>query len=333
MNRMLHHTFRPLHLLSLSGVLALGIHSSAPACAQQPVLRSATRATVHRAALAQSEPAAPAAPADPQSPPSPPAPPAPPAMKDDLFNGTERFAKGASGVTEVNMGPDSLNLVGGSDAPKAHRTLLSVVRTYTYDKPGMYNMADVEEFRHRLESGDWQCSVHTRDMKSGESTDVCSKRRGSDMVEHAIITVSPKSLTFIHNIRRANGQGGRMDWGDTPGVFVFPGEAMMAPLGALGPEIAAEMLAHSAELQAHAAEMAANSAAIRAEMLANVDRLRAEMPRLDTLKNFRPMPDINSDEIRTLVDRQMRDLPQKMKGLEHFHLDVNPAPNAIPQPK
>ena len=117
----------------------------------------------------------------------PPAPPQPPppgqagdlAGKDDLFAGTEKFAKGASDVTEVNMDPDSLDMVKGSDAKRAHRMVLNVVRTYSYDKPGMYNPADVEEFRRKLETGDWHCSVHTRDMKSGESTDICSKRRAA----------------------------------------------------------------------------------------------------------------------------------------------------------
>ncbi len=128
-------------------------------------------------------------------------------VKDDLFAGTERFAKGASDVTELTMDPQSLQMVGGKDAHRAHRMVLNVVHTYSYDKPGMYNIADVEEFRNKLNTGDWHCSVHTRDMKHGESTDICNKSRTDGMVETAIITVEPKELTFIHTVKQA-GEGG-----------------------------------------------------------------------------------------------------------------------------
>ena len=132
-----------------------------------------------------------------------------PLPKDDLFAGTEIFSKNASDVTEITMDPDSLQMVGGTNRPRAHNMILNVVRTYEYDKPGMYNMADVEAIRNRLNTGDWHCSVHTRSLKTGESTDVCNKRRSDDLEESAIITVEPKELTFIHTIRkRGTGQMG-----------------------------------------------------------------------------------------------------------------------------
>ncbi len=130
-----------------------------------------------------------------------------PTVKDDLFNGTEKFAKGASDVTEVTMDPDTLGMVNGDNARRARGMVLNVVRTYEYDKPGMYNIADVEEIRKRLDTGDWHCSVHTRSLKSGESTDICNKRRTDGLVEQAIITVEPKELTFIHTIKRGGGNG------------------------------------------------------------------------------------------------------------------------------
>ncbi len=130
-----------------------------------------------------------------------------PALKDDLFAGTEKFAQGASSVTQIEMDPESLGMVGGGHSEKAKRMVLSVVHTYSYDKPGMYKIEDVEEFRRKLEAGDWHCSVHVREMKTGESTDVCNRRRTDDMVESAIITVEPKSLTFIHQIMRKGGPG------------------------------------------------------------------------------------------------------------------------------
>jgi hypothetical protein len=154
-----------------------------------------------------------------------------PLPKDDLFAGTEVFAKGASDITEITMDPDTLNLVNGPDQRRARNTVLKVVRTYTYDKPGMYNMADVEAIRNKLNTGDWHCSVHVRDLKNGTGTDVCGKRRTDAMRESAIIEVEPKELTFIHTIQRAGGPGDSElgFFPMLPGLHGLPALAMMDP--------------------------------------------------------------------------------------------------------
>ena len=123
-------------------------------------------------------------------------------MKDDLFGGTEKFAKGATEATEVNQDPDDLDEVHGQHAARAHRMLLNSVHHYEFEKAGMYSQAEVEEFRKKLEAPGWHCTVHTRDLKSGETTDVCSKWRSADVKESAIITAEPKELTFIHRVER-----------------------------------------------------------------------------------------------------------------------------------
>ena len=123
-------------------------------------------------------------------------------VKDDLFAGTEAFAKNATNATEITMGPDGLGMAAGYGKHGAHNMVLNVVRSYTFDKPGMYNMAEVDAYRAKVNTGDWHCSVHTRDLKTGESTDVCNKHRTDGMIESAIITVEPKELTFIHTIRK-----------------------------------------------------------------------------------------------------------------------------------
>ncbi|SEG21956.1 hypothetical protein SAMN05421819_2249 [Bryocella elongata] len=192
--------------------------------------RSGVPAVFVRASAASPEPS-------PEPMPAPPEPPAgifegqPGAMgqsndvKDDLFQGTEVFAKNATDVTEINMDPSSLDMVNGRHS--ARSMVLNVVRTYTYDKPGMYDMAEVEKFRAKLNSGDWFCSVHTRNFKTGSSSDVCNKRRTDGMRESAIITVEPRSLTFIHNIRRQSADGGSSE-------MAFPsGPALIAPMLAM----------------------------------------------------------------------------------------------------
>lgn len=123
-----------------------------------------------------------------------------PQVKDDLFAGTEKFAAGASDVTDVNLGPDMLGMVSGKHGGDlAHKMNFMVVRTYEYPHAGMYRMEDVEAYRQKLRTGNWNCFVHTYESKSGESTDICSRAlpnaQGNEMV---ILTVEPKELTFIH---------------------------------------------------------------------------------------------------------------------------------------
>jgi hypothetical protein len=131
-----------------------------------------------------------------------------PLVKDDLFAGTEKFEKNAVKVTEVTMDPQSLGMVDGKEKDRARGMKLNVTREYRYDKPGMYNMADVDAYRSKLNTGDWYCSVRIRDLKEGKSTDVCQKRRSDDLVESAIITVEPLKLTFIHTIGAKGTRGG-----------------------------------------------------------------------------------------------------------------------------
>lgn len=160
-----------------------------------------------------------------------------PLPKDDLFAGTEVFAKNATNITEITMDPDTLNMVGGSDQHRARTMVLNVVRTYQYDKPGMYNMADVDAIRNKLNTGDWHCSVHTRDLKNGGGTDICGKRRTDGMKESAIIEVEAKQLTFIHTIRKEGGPGSS-ELGYFP---MLPGLGPMTVLAMTNPEALANM--------------------------------------------------------------------------------------------
>ena len=119
-------------------------------------------------------------------------------VKDDLFAGTEQFAKGASDVTEINLDPKMMGMLGkntGNDL--AHKMEFIVVHSYSYDKPGMYKMEDVEAYRKKLTDGSWNCFIHSRD-KDG-STDIC-QRTAADNETHemVIMTAEPKELTFVH---------------------------------------------------------------------------------------------------------------------------------------
>jgi len=234
--------------------------------------------------------------------------------KDDLFAGTEVFEKNATDVTEITMDPDSLAMVNGKDKDKAHNTVLQTVRTYEYDKPGMYNMADVDKFREKLNTGDWHCSVHERHLKSGESTDICEKRRTDDLFESAIITVEPKELTFIHTIsHHPTGMG--MPMGDM-GMGIGAGAG--SSLAMLNPE----MLGLRVQLNSL-------KSGVHLNMLG---------------PDMMVIPDIHidSEELQRSVDRGMKEWDRsgaKMKeylapdGMHKLYIAPDaPQPPAVPEP-
>lgn len=228
------------------------------------------------------------------------------ATKDDLFAGTEQFEKNATEVSEITMDPDSLDMVKGPMASNAHSMVLNLVRTYEYDKPGMYDMAAVDRFREKLNTGDWHCAVHTRELKTGESTDVCYKRRTDGYREEAIITVEPKELTFIHRIRK-EGAGGHSDVSGLPMVFGGDGLPLVAELE--GPAMAAEMKAQIAAMRALSPEL---------------DQLTFHLQELQNVKPLDP--------------KQFQALQQQFKNFKvtvpdvHISPDVHVSPNVTIEP-
>jgi hypothetical protein len=119
-------------------------------------------------------------------------------VKDELFAGTEKFEKGASDYSDVNLDPSMMGMIhGGGPAGLAKKIRFMVIHSYEYPKEGMYNPDDVEVYRKKLEDGTWSCSIHVKD-KDG-TTDICSRatpdHEGSEMV---IIAAEKKELTFIH---------------------------------------------------------------------------------------------------------------------------------------
>jgi len=120
-----------------------------------------------------------------------------PQVKDELFAGTEKFAQGASDVTEVNLDRNMLGMVGKGKDGLAGKMDFVVVHSYTYDKPGMYRQEDVDAYRKKLTDGSWSCFVHTRD-KDG-ATDICQRTMpDNETHEMVIMTSEPKELTFVH---------------------------------------------------------------------------------------------------------------------------------------
>jgi len=259
-----------------------------------------------------------------------------PLPKDDLFAGTEVFSKGATDITEITMDPDQLDMVGGKDHSRAHNMVLNVVRTYSYDKPGMYNMADVDAIRNKLNTGDWHCSVHVRDLKNGSGTDVCAKRRTDGMKEQAIISVEPKELTFIHRIWK-EGAPGSSELGFfpmLPGLHGLPALAMMDPeafadmqIGLHGMPFVYAMpgMRYNYQIRTFSSD------SMTPEMKMKMDELK------DKMKELKEHPPVDEKQMEDL-QQQMKDLNKdlskdfyKGKGVAPL-APIAPTPQAAPAP-
>ncbi len=127
-----------------------------------------------------------------------------PQQKDELFAGTEKFAQGAKSTTEVNLDKNMLAMAGksGDKGNKPGTDLMKkmdfvIVHEYQYEKPGQYNLADIEKFRKRLDTGGWSHMVKER--SATESTDVCIKTdNDGEFSELVVIEAEPTELTFVH---------------------------------------------------------------------------------------------------------------------------------------
>jgi hypothetical protein len=119
-------------------------------------------------------------------------------IKDDLLAGTEKFAQGASKVTEINLNPSTMSMIApsgfGGDATKKMKLL--VVHDYSYDKPGMYRMEDVDGYVRKLQDGSWSCPVVSREKD--KLSYICAKADPDQTNEMVILDATPQKLTFIH---------------------------------------------------------------------------------------------------------------------------------------
>src|SRR4051794_14629874 len=101
--------------------------------------------------------------------------PLPPGLEKEL-------AARASNVTEVTLGKNMLGFaakfMNGKDQDEAAtRRLIEnldgiYVREYEFDKEGQYSMEDIEKLRSFFATSEWTPIVHSRERRSGETTDV-----------------------------------------------------------------------------------------------------------------------------------------------------------------
>jgi hypothetical protein len=113
---------------------------------------------------------------------------------DDLFAGVEKFSKGSSNSSEVNLDKNMLGFAGGDMARKMD---FVYVRTYEYPAAGAYKMSDVEDFQKRLDASG--CKHMVKERSAEESSDICVRvDNEGHWREMVVISAEPKELSFVH---------------------------------------------------------------------------------------------------------------------------------------
>ncbi|MGB9610461.1 MAG: DUF4252 domain-containing protein [Bryobacteraceae bacterium] len=117
----------------------------------------------------------------------------------------DRLAEKAKESAIVNLGPEQLSLLAGmqkqegKDLAELAKTLKGImVRSFEFDAPGQYDLAQVRALGEKIKSGgSWSPIVSVREK--GEFTEILI-RKGADGKADGllIIAAEPKELTFVH---------------------------------------------------------------------------------------------------------------------------------------
>ncbi|HTT06400.1 MAG TPA: DUF4252 domain-containing protein [Steroidobacteraceae bacterium] len=117
------------------------------------------------------------------------------------------LAKKATESVNISLDPSLLNLAGGllnadpSSSDSDVKSLISgvqgiYVRSYTFDRAGVYSKADVDAVRAQLVSPAWVPLVSTHDPQ--DDVDIYVRRSGKRTEGMAIITAEPKEFTIVN---------------------------------------------------------------------------------------------------------------------------------------
>jgi Domain of unknown function (DUF4252) len=151
--------------------------------------------------------------------------PLPPEVEKEL-------AARAANVTEVTLGKNMLGFaakfMNGKDQDEAAtRKLIEnldgiYVRDYEFDKEGQYSMEEIEKLRSYFATSEWTPVVHSRERKSGETTDVLLKLVNGETRGMFVLSCEPKELSIVlilgpvrmEDLGRLKGIGGLGTLGD-----------------------------------------------------------------------------------------------------------------------
>lgn len=128
-----------------------------------------------------------------------------------------KLASRASKSANVNLDQSMLQAAAASQAVKGNakeeemlQHLKGVyVRSFTFDKPGGYSHADVEEVLKQLRSGGWTNMVSTE--KKGKTTAVYVMTEGGETIGMVVVAAKPEKFTVVNLV-------GPVDFGQLSGL-------------------------------------------------------------------------------------------------------------------
>jgi hypothetical protein len=120
----------------------------------------------------------------------------------------DKFANDAVETVDVTLDANMLNLAKNFlsekdfDQRQAKEIVSQLkgiyVRSYEFDKPGMYNAADIETFRSQLKSPEWNRIVGVRSKRDGENDYVYVRQVGGKVTGLAVIAAEPREFTLVY---------------------------------------------------------------------------------------------------------------------------------------
>lgn len=123
------------------------------------------------------------------------------------------FLKGletkAAESTMVDLGPEQLGMLkdfaGGAGIPEAGGIKSVRVRSFEFDKKGMYNMAELETFRAKVKgSGNWTSLISVKE-RGGEFTEIMMHRApNGDSDGMLIIAVEEEEVTVVNIVGKVD---------------------------------------------------------------------------------------------------------------------------------
>lgn len=124
---------------------------------------------------------------------------------DGLSKLEARAAKSVDITLHQDMLTTAAKLLGSSDDPDSKRVKELIggineiaVRSYEFDKPGEYSLADAEAIRSQLSGGGWSRLVNIKSRTDGDNAEVYVMQQGDKVLGLAILVAEPEELTVVN---------------------------------------------------------------------------------------------------------------------------------------
>ncbi len=143
----------------------------------------------------------------------------------------DRLAKVASETVDINLDANMLQLASKTFSDKktdeskqakinklASRLKGIHIKSFEFDKAGMYEQADVDAIRALFQLPAWSRMFGVNSKRDGENVDIYARMENNQMMGLAIVSAEPKELTIVH----IDGPVSLEDLADLGGQFGIP---------------------------------------------------------------------------------------------------------------